>query len=146
MCYLERNTDSYCVLFRAQHRPRGYATGVPVSYSWPADLPYCTCTSYSLQLFSVIVDASKPTSQYNRANAYDCAVESEAVAHASCVEIFVCPLCANLSNLFLCKFLSVRYSGVNLYCPLCNTVFISVRIPDYRGVCLSGVSLNTLST
>ena len=43
--------------------------------------------SYSLQIFSVIVDASKPTSQYNRAKAYDCAIGIEAVAHASCVEI-----------------------------------------------------------
>ena len=37
-----------------------------------------------------------------------------------------------------CKFLSVCYSGVNLYCPLCNNVFISVRILDYRGVHISG--------
>ena len=43
--------------------------------------------TYSLQFFSVIVDASKPTSQYNRAKDYDCAMESEAVAHASCVEV-----------------------------------------------------------
>ena len=43
--------------------------------------------SYSLQFFSVIVDASKPTSQNNRAKAYDCAIEIEAVAHASCVEV-----------------------------------------------------------
>ena len=116
--------------------------------------------------FSVIVDTSKPTSQYNRAKAYDCAMGSEAVVHASCVEvtsfirqyhayldvwqpcveIFVCPLCTNLSNLSSANFLSVHYSGVNLYCPLCNTVFISVRIPDYWGVRLSGVSLNTLCT
>ena len=37
--------------------------------------------SYSLQFFSVIVEASKPISQY------DCAIEIEAVAHASCVEL-----------------------------------------------------------
>ena len=78
--------------------------------------------------FSVIVDASKPTSryrsQYNRAKAYDCSMESETVAHASCVEvttfirryhayqdvwqphveIFVSLLCANLSNLTSANF------------------------------------------
>ena len=66
------------MLFRAQHQPLGYAPGVRISYG---------LRSYSLQFFSVIVDASKPTSQYNRAKAYDCAIESEAVAHASCVEV-----------------------------------------------------------
>ena len=80
--------------------------------------------TYSLYFFSVIVNASKPTSQYNRAKAYDCAMESEAVAHASCVEVtsfirryhayqdvwqprvetFVCPLYANLSNLSSANF------------------------------------------
>ena len=43
--------------------------------------------TYRMQFFSVIVDASKFTSQYNRAKAYDCAMGSEAVAHASCVEV-----------------------------------------------------------
>ena len=40
-----------------------------------------------MQFFSVIIDASKFTSQYNRVKAYDCAMGSEAVAHASCVEV-----------------------------------------------------------
>ena len=75
-------------------------------------------------IFGVIVDASKPTSQYNRAKAYDCTMEGETVAYASCVEvtsfirryhayqdvwqprvdIFVCPLCVNLSNLSSANF------------------------------------------
>ena len=124
--------------------------------------------TYSLQIFSVIVDTSKPTSQYNRAKVYDCTIESEAVEHASCVEVtsfiplfgdttltktsgshvwkFLSAVICKFVKSVLCKFLSVRYSGVNLYWLLCNTIFISVRIPDYRGVRLSGVSLNTLST
>ena len=64
VCYLERNIDHVamcqaCVYVRM----------------------------YSLQFFCVIVEASRPTSQYNQANAYDCAIGSEAVAHVSCVEV-----------------------------------------------------------
>ena len=167
MYYLERNTNHVAM-------PR--ACVFPIACQ-----PACHTVhvrTFSLQFFSVIVDACKPTSQlvsrasrifcalryrkkwrrnisppffsislrareiygwparlyrsltiillwYNRAKAYDCAIESEAVAHASCievtsfirryhayqdvwqpcVEIFVCPLCSNLSNLssaYLC--------------------------------------------
>ena len=112
------------MLFRAQHQQRAMrqACKFPI-----AGRPTCHTVhvrTYSLHFFRVIVDASKPTSQYNRAKAYDCAMESEAVAHASCVEvtsfirryhayqdiwqpcveIFVCPLCANLSNLSSANF------------------------------------------
>ena len=42
-----------------------------------------------MQFFSVIVDASKFTSQYNRVKAYDCAMGSEEVAHAPCIEVTI---------------------------------------------------------
>ena len=112
------------MLFRAQHQPRAMrqACAFPI-----AGRPTCHTIhvhTYSLHFLCVIVDASKPTSQYNRAKAYDCAMESEAVAHASCVKvtsfirryhayqdvwqprvgIFVCLLYANLSNLSSANF------------------------------------------
>ena len=61
-------------------------SGVHISYSWPAGLPYCTCAYVCItcSFFSVIVEASR---QYNQAKAYDCTMGSEAVAHASCVEV-----------------------------------------------------------
>ena len=37
--------------------------------------------------FSVIVEASKPTLQYNRVKAYDYAMGSKAVAYTYCVEV-----------------------------------------------------------
>ena len=104
MCYLECNTD---------HVAMCQVCVIPIAGQQACHNVHVRST------YSVIVDASKPTSQYNRAKAYDCAMGSEAVVHASCVEvtsfirryhayqdvwqphveILVCPLCANLSNL-----------------------------------------------
>ena len=131
------------MLFRAQHQPRAMrqVCVFPMA-GWPA-CHTVHIRTYTLRFFSVIVDTSKPTSQYNRAKVYDCAVESEAVVHASCVEVtsFI-PLFGDTTHTktsgshvwkflsaIMCKFVC-RYSGVNLYRRL------------YRGVRISGVSLN----
>ena len=107
MCYLERNTNQ-CAMRQACVFPIAGRLA---------------CHTVHVRMY-VIVNASKPTSQYNQAKAYDCAMESEAVVHASCVEvtsfirryhayqdvwqprveIFVCPLYANLSNLSSANF------------------------------------------
>ena len=112
------------MLFKAQHQPRSIrqACVFPI-----VDRRVCHTVhvhTYSLHFWEEIVDTSKPTSQYNRAKAYDCTMETEAVAHASCVEvtsfilryhayqdvwqprvdIFVCTLCGNLSNLSIANF------------------------------------------
>ena len=69
---------------------------------------------------------------------YDCAMESEAVAHASCVEVT-----SGIRRYHAYQDVWQPFVSAAMQHRIYN---LSVRIPNYRGVRISGVSLNTLST
>ena len=72
-------------------------------------------------------------------------LETEHLTDTLCIIVFVSIMYSSLNDLIiiiiLCMQIFVRpLCGSYLYCTLCNTVFISVHILDYRGFRISGVS------